>query len=903
MKFYYLGIDVGGSHLSGALIDADSRLIESASYKKEEINSNGTSEEFIECFEKLFKEIINSDEKFSIEAILGVGISIPGPFNYELGISEINGVKKYDSLFGLNIKQEIKKIIKNTPIVFLNDAASFALGEYFVGAAKNSSRSLILTLGTGFGSTFLADGVLQSGITNGAPENGYLYDLPFEDSIADDYFSTRWFTNKWKNLNKGNASNVEDIAKLAENKDPDALRLFDEFADNFIKFITPWLISFKPHSIVIGGGIAKASHLFIEKLASEFKTQYNVEIKISTLGDKAAIIGAAVYSKNVVEDSSFKENKELRKTQQFLAPEKKNLQEASHYDVYPSFNIGNNKIKAGIEELATWVEQHKLLVIDGYQGVFWLNIIDGLDEELSKRGKKVRWFHVDSALKSPEELDQMLEPYLGGDDPLFGKVTDKNLIDWFDAEKLNLIKPDSSADINILIGCGASLSQWEAPIVYFDLPKNELQFRARAGMAGNLGVKKQVDNRRMYKRFFFVDWIVLNRHKSEILPSIDLIVDEQRPDNYLFMTGDELRLGLTNMAKNVFRPRPWFEPGAWGGTWMKEQLKGLNQDVDNLAWSFELMSLENGIMFESDRYLLEVSFDFIMFNNYKEVLGDSADIFKYDFPIRFDFLDTFDGRNLSIQCHPSPEYIKENFGFEFTQDETYYILDCKDEPIVYLGFQEDVNPEEFGQALAYSQEHSEKLDVDKYIQNFPAKKHDLFLIPHGTIHASGANNLVLEISSYPYIFTFKMYDWLSFDLDGKPRPINIDRGMANVNFKRNGDSVATEFISKPYVLSQTENYTLEHLPTHELHFYDVHRYSLETSVKIFTENKCHVWMLIEGESVIIETENGVKQTYNYAETFIVPASAKSYTIYNENRNSKALLVKAFVKQPIIQSIN
>jgi predicted NBD/HSP70 family sugar kinase/mannose-6-phosphate isomerase class I len=898
MKFYYLGIDIGGSHLSGALINAETGLIESGSYQKIEINSNGFCDEFIKGFENLIGSIIKSDQNFSIDTIAGVGISMPGPFNYELGISEINGVKKYDSLFGLNVKQEIKKIVNNTPVIFLNDALSFAMGEYNVGAGMNSSRTLVLTLGTGFGSTFLVDGIMQSEGKNGVPASGYLYDIPFKEGIADDYFSTRWFVNKWKSLNREDLSSVEEIALLADKNDVNALSLFNEFAENFIEFISPWIHSFKPDCIVLGGGIAKASALFIEKISSSITTEYNTEIKISTLGDKAAIIGAAAYSKNAEQESSLKENKEWRKTQQFLAPEKKNGKDALSYDVYPSFNIGENKIKAGVAELATWIEQHKTLVIDGYQGVFWQNIIDGLDEELSKRGKKTRWFHVDSALKSPEELDEMLEPHLGGDDPLFGKVTEKNLINWFDTEKLNLIKPDSSADINILIGCGSSLSQWKAPIIYFDLPKNELQFRARAGMTGNLGVKNQIDNRRMYKRFFFIDWIVLNRHKSEILPSIDLIVDEQRPNNYLFMTGDELRAGLSKMAKNVFRPRPWFEPGAWGGTWMKEKLEGLNLDVDNLAWSFELMSLENGLMFESDNYLLEVSFDFIMFNNYKEVLGDSAEIFKYDFPIRFDFLDTFDGRNLSIQCHPSPKYMKENFGFEFTQDETYYILDCKNDPEVYLGFQEGVNPEEFGQALAHSQEHSEKLDVDKYIQKFTAKKHDLFLIPHGTIHASGTNNLVLEISAYPYIFTFKMYDWLSLDLDGKPRPINIDRGMENVNFERNGAAVATELISKPYVLSQTENCTLEHLPTHKLHFYDVHRYTLETSIEIFTENKCHVWMLIEGESVIIETENGVKQTYNYAETFIVPASAKSYTVTNKSNNGAITLVKAFVKDKI-----
>lgn len=591
---------------------------------------------------------------------------------------------------------------------------------------------------------------------------------------------------------------------------------------------------------------------------------------------------------------NLEQNKEWRKTEQYLAPEKKVNSERA-YDAYPSFPLGKNKIKAGIAEFATWIEQHKTVTIDGYVGVFWQHLIENLGNELEKRGKTVRWFHVHAAMKSSDELDEMLEPYLGGNDPLFGKIADKNLIDWFETEKLTQIKPDTSADINIIVGCGAALAQWQAPIVYFDLPKNELQFRARAGMATNLGSTKKTDNRRTYKRFYFVDWVVLNKHKNEIIPTIDLIVDEQRPDNYLFMSGDELRSGLSQMAKNVFRPRPWFEPGAWGGTWMKEHMEGLNKEVENLAWSFELMVLENGIMFESNDYLLEVSFDFLMFHNYKEVLGDCAERFKYDFPIRFDFLDTFDGGNLSIQCHPTSEYIKENFGMPFTQDETYYILDCKDEPLVYLGFQDGTKPEEFHQALLESQKEVKELDVDKYIQKFTAKKHNLYLIPSGTIHASGSNNLVLEISSAPYIFTFKMYDWLRLDLDGKPRPINIEHGMKNLNFERKGDAVVPELISVPYVTTQTEAYTQEHLPTHREHFYDVHRYTLNSKIHISTNNKCHVWMLIEGTSVTIETKNGMKQRFNYAETFVVPASAGSYTIYNENPNKKTLLIQAFVK--------
>ncbi|RUT72162.1 ROK family protein [Flavobacterium cupreum] len=894
MKLYYLGIDIGGSHISGALVDSETDLLVAASYQKTLLDSNGPCDSFIKGFQDLIEKIINDNTPVNLHQIGAVGISMPGPFNYKDGISEINGVKKYDSLFGLNVKQEIKKIVNNVPVYFLNDAESFAIGEYGAGVAMHNSRSIVLTLGTGFGCTYLIDGCVQSEEKNGVPPNGYLYNIPFKDGIADDYFSTRWFVKKWNELDREKVHTVKEITILADDHDSDALSLFDEFTENFIQFMTPWILKFQPESLVLGGGIAKASHHFLDQMTKKIHQVNKTEIHICKLWDKAAIMGAALHANNSLKKQDLEQNKEWRKTQQYLAPEKKENNEIS-YDAYPSFSLGENKIKAGIEEFASWIEQHKIITIDGYLGVFWSHLVESLSAELKKRGKTVRCFHVDAAMKSSDKLDEMLVPYLGGDDPLFGKITDKNLIDWFDTEKLKLIKPDTSADINIILGCGASLAQWQGPIVYFDLPKNELQFRARAGMVNNLGSKNKIDNRRTYKRFFFVDWVVLNKHKNEILPDIDLIADEQRPNNYLFMTGDALRAGLSQMAKNVFRPRPWFEPGAWGGTWMKEQMEGLNKEVDNLAWSFELMVLENGIMFESDQYLLEVSFDFLMFNNYKEVLGDCAEKFKHDFPIRFDFLDTFDGGNLSIQCHPTPEYIREHFGMPFTQDETYYILDCKNEPLVYLGFQDGVKPEEFHKALLQSQKEVKELDVDKYIQKFTAKKHDLFLIPNGTIHASGSNNLVLEISSAPYIFTFKMYDWLRLDLDGKPRPLNIEHGMRNVDFERKGDSVVPELISVPYIINQTEEYTLEHLPTHPEHFYDVHRYTLNNKIHIPTNNKCHVWMLIEGTSVIIKTKNGIRQRFNYAETFVVPASAESYTIYNENPNNKTLLIQAFVK--------
>jgi mannose-6-phosphate isomerase class I len=176
----------------------------------------------------------------------------------------------------------------------------------------------------------------------------------------------------------------------------------------------------------------------------------------------------------------------------------------------------------------------------------------------------------------------------------------------------------------------------------------------------------------------------------------------------------------------------------------------------------------------------------------------------------------------------------------------------------------------------------------------PAHKHDLFLIPGGTIHCSGAGNLVLEISATPYIFTFKMYDWMRMDLDGTPRPINIARAFDNLQFDRQGERVRRELIAQPSVTAEGGSWRVVHLPTHAAQFYDVQRFEFQTSVEAETRGSCHVMNLVEGEWITIQTPAGSAMRVNYAETFILPAAAGRYRLVNGG-GKRAMVVDTYLK--------
>lgn len=570
------------------------------------------------------------------------------------------------------------------------------------------------------------------------------------------------------------------------------------------------------------------------------------------------------------------------------------------YDMSPAFPLTSGRINVGYRQLADELRRAvetgaRVFALEGFAGVPWNDVRQTLDAACRAQGLTLTWRNVDDWLLVEAYLNKRLAPYLGGDDPLFGRLFDGELSDFFGQDRLqhareSVLRIDGPV---VVYGSGAALACVPDRLIYLDVPKDVLQIWMRQGQATNLATTETAPFGQMYKRAYFVDWPALNRHKATLLPDIDLYVDLQDPALPAFMSGDDLRAALDNVATHPFRVRPWFFPGPWGGQWMKQTFAGLDPDAPNYAWSFELIVPENGLVFErGDR--LECSFDLLMFQAHERVLGRAADRFGYNFPIRFDYLDTIDGGNLSIQCHPRTEYIRNEFGEPFTQDESYYIVRAEPGARVYIGFRNYADSDEFRAEVEASGEDGTPVDIDRFVHSEPAHDHDLFFIPNGTIHASGRGNLVLEISATPYIYTFKIYDWVRTDLEGKPRPLNIARAWDNLHFDRRESYVRDHLRAHPRQIADGPGWRELDLGTHEEIFYAVHRYELDGSVDITTDARCHVLNVVEGQGVIMETGDGFQQRFDPAETFVIPASVGEYHLTAAD-GQPCKIVKAFVK--------
>lgn len=581
----------------------------------------------------------------------------------------------------------------------------------------------------------------------------------------------------------------------------------------------------------------------------------------------------------------------------------------TNYDKYPSIEVSKNSGDCTIgweaitkeinDRIAAAGNNKTVVVVDCYQGVNHAEVENAIRKHVSFQ----KFYKSTDAFKAESEIAEMVYPFVT-DDRVFGYMSQLTIEDFYDREKALLINDEIGAiesGIVIIYGEGAAyLAKKPDLLIYLDMARWEIQLRMRRKEVRNLGVPHQfAEFSALYKQSFFVDWRVLDRHKVKYMQQWDYLIDTNKPAAPKMVKGTAVLEGLQRAAHRPFRVVPFFDPGPWGGQWLKEVMD-LDRTVINFAWGFDCVPEENSLLLKFGENTVEIPSINLVFDQPKALLGEQVyDRFGAEFPIRFDLLDTMEGGNLSLQVHPTAEYIQENFGMKYTQDESYYMLAAKDDAEVYLGLKDGVDSAEMISELKEAEKGEVQFDADKFVLKWPTKKHDHFLIPSGSVHCSCTDSVVLEISATPYIFTFKLWDWGRLGLDGKPRPIYIDHGEKVIAWDRNKSWTEENLINRFEEVAAGDGWTEERTGLYKTQFIETRRHWFSKTVPHHTNGGVNVLNLVEGKEAIVESPEGKFEPFvvHFAETFIVPAAVGAYTIrpFGASEGAKCATIKAYVR--------
>ncbi|MFL4910392.1 class I mannose-6-phosphate isomerase [Streptomyces sp. MMS24-I2-30] len=545
------------------------------------------------------------------------------------------------------------------------------------------------------------------------------------------------------------------------------------------------------------------------------------------------------------------------------------------YEAEPCHRV-TGKVGAGFRDAVAGLAPGLVLAVDGPVAVDWAAVTTGICDALAARDLTAKQIDLREHFAPwPDILARTASAVLE-DDPDFAPLSRAGLADFF----TGMPEPEAvEGTVTVVFGPGASLVPYDR-LWYADLPKRYAEAGITGGTGRNLG-QPAGTGAGTTRRLFYIDWPVLDRHRDALVPKVDLWLDTQESETPTWLTGPELRDALADLAGRPFRTRPTFNVTSWGGHWAQERL-GFNREAANTALGYELIAPESGILVGTpDGPRVEVPLQALVALHPEDVLGEPVhSTFGTSFPIRFDYLDTVGGGNLSVHCHPQSDYMSRVFGWPYTQHETYYMMVGGPDRQVFLGLRDDADLTAFRREADRAVRDGVPFDIERYVQTFPAEQHQLFLIPGGTPHGSGEGNVVLEISATPYLYSLRFYDWLRKDRAGKPRPVHVGHAFENLDRARSGERVARELVQQPRTLRSGEGWREDLIGRLPEMFFEVRRLELapDSVVDDDTDHRFHVINVVEGDGIRLETSGGHCQVLAYAETLTLPASVGAYRV-------------------------
>lgn len=557
-----------------------------------------------------------------------------------------------------------------------------------------------------------------------------------------------------------------------------------------------------------------------------------------------------------------------------------------------------------------------ILAIDGFIGVKWENIISSIGKSLEESGLSVKTIDISSFYKSPEEIEGMTSPYLNSDNS-FGVVYKGKLKDFFDIAHIKELKKklrennkayktkhtdNNPVDVTIVYGCGAFqpfLANLYDFILYLDITLDELLKLFEKRDTFPLGSGDAIlPPDLLLKRFSYIDYRVLNIHKRYVLKYIDWYVEANDARKLVLIPRESYNAILTEISHYPFRSQPIYIPRVWGGKYI---IKIRNLPLAACAFSLEVYAPLQNLRISFGGIIIKIPFLNVLWNQPAEILGEyTIKKFGVYFPLTANYDDTFGGGSLAIQVHPHGKYMREKFNEKMRHDETYYTVRVWPGAKTYLGLKEETSLEELFEYSRKAEKQKIPYNHDTYINSFKSSVGDLFLIPSGTVHASGANQLVLELdfdgSKVGAEYTFHIYDFLRLDLEGKLRSIHLDHAFNVIRPYERTNWVKKYLKQEPKLLRKGKNWAEYVLGKRKEMFHQVNRLEFQKKIEDNTNGRFHILTLVKGESVVVKSNEFPERKYvfNYTETIVIPACLGNYTIVNLGESS-CKVTKSFLK--------
>lgn len=570
------------------------------------------------------------------------------------------------------------------------------------------------------------------------------------------------------------------------------------------------------------------------------------------------------------------------------------------------------------ERLKSGSGNNIIVAFEGYITSQWQQMINLVTQQLKLKHIPMEVISFDFVYKDSDILEEELDDYLKIDkekDPvsLFGKIyksgfegiSDQGRMDTL-SDRLSTLKTEKGRII-LVYGNGCTIQRFRPLydlICYFDVTPKESVLRIRRGNYINLGDKSARPVKEIIRRCYYVDFEMAVHLRGELLKekAIDYYLASDKPNDTQLVPQSALYDIFASLVNYPMRCKPVYLEGVWGGTYVKK-LRELPDTMRNCAWVFDLIPMEVSIVVEAGDTNLEFPFfTFVQTEGINLMGADCVRKFKGYFPIRFNYDDSYHSNgNMSIQVHSGHDYNIENFGELGRQDESYYVVATGHNAKTFVGFKDDIDPQEFIEKAKVSEREFTPIDYEEYVHAEESKPGLQVMLPAGTIHSSGRNQVVLEIGSLTIgSYTYKLYDYLRADLDGKPRPIHTWHGERVLCQERNKQWVKKNIVQSPRLVRDGDGWAEYIVGEHDLLYFSLRRLEFSDSIKDNTNGVFHVLSLVDGEKVRIQSVNHPEYYYiqNFMDIVIVPANMGEYVIHNLGSQPvcihKTLLKEGFI---------